>query len=151
MLTALLSWVPRSFPSTLKTFQHGTCRSIRGLIPPAGRQWFVQVLFARQPAEPDRLAARPLSRCAHQFTRRHDLVCFIKMHRTDHTARAETLYLLCAAPIGVPARAGYQPSRSCRLDSVARSAKGRPSLQMQPNDHGWLPDGMSWAYIWSVR
>jgi len=35
MLTALLSWVPRSFPSTLKTFQHGTCRSIRGLIPPA--------------------------------------------------------------------------------------------------------------------
>jgi hypothetical protein len=58
------------------------------------------------------------------------------MHRTDHTARAETLYLLCAAPIGVPARAGHQPSRSCRLDSVARSAKGRPSLQMQPNDYG---------------
>jgi hypothetical protein len=63
-------------------------------------------------------------------------VCFIKMHWTDHTARAETLYLLCVAPIGVPARAGYQPSRSCRLDSVARSAKGRPSLQMQPNDYG---------------
>jgi hypothetical protein len=32
MLTALLSWVPGSFPFTLKTFQHGTCRSIRGLI-----------------------------------------------------------------------------------------------------------------------
>jgi hypothetical protein len=62
-------------------------------------------------------------------------VCFIKMHRTDHTARAETLYLLCAAPIAVPARVRYQPSRSCRLDSVARSAKGRPSLQMQPDDY----------------
>jgi hypothetical protein len=32
MLTAFLSWVPGSFPFTLKTFQHGTCRSIRGLI-----------------------------------------------------------------------------------------------------------------------
>jgi hypothetical protein len=58
------------------------------------------------------------------------------MHRTDHSARAEALYLLCAAPIGVPARVGYQPSRSCRLYSVARSAKGRPSLQMQPDDYG---------------
>jgi hypothetical protein len=68
MLTALLSWVPGSFPFTLKTFQHGTCRSIRGLIRLPGRQWSVQVLFVQQPAEPDRLAARTLSRCAHQFT-----------------------------------------------------------------------------------
>jgi hypothetical protein len=63
-------------------------------------------------------------------------VCFIKMHRTDRSARAEALYLLCAAPIGVAARVGYQPSRSGRLDSVARSAKGRPSLRMQPDDYG---------------
>jgi hypothetical protein len=73
MLTALLSRVPGSCPSTLKTFQHGTSRSIHGRSRLPGRQWPVQVLFARQPAGPDFLAARTLSRCAHQFTRRHEL------------------------------------------------------------------------------